>query len=253
MKISVITAVWNSEATVGEAIASVAAQTYPDVEHIVVEGKSTDGSLAAIERAANDRMRLISEPDDGIYNALNKGVQHSTGEVVGFVHSDDFLAHDRVLTQIAAAFEDPAVEAVFGDLVYISKTNTLRVIRRWSTGAFNLWRLKFGWMPAHPTLYLRREVYEQFGGFDENLTISGDYDFILRYFSQARAKTVYIPEVLYKMRVGGVSNRNCAKIRQKMKEDMLAIRRNRVGGIHTLAFKNLSKIRQFLVRSNFDN
>lgn len=253
MKISVITAVWNSEATVGEAIDSVSVQTYPEVEHIVVEGVSTDRSLAAIERAGHDRMRLISEPDDGIYNALNKGIGYSTGDVIGFVHSDDFLAHDGVLLQIATAFEDPAVEAVYGDLVYVSKTNTLRVIRRWSTGTFNFARLKYGWMPAHPTLYLRREVYEQFGRFDENLTISADYDFILRYFSQATAKSVYIPEVLYKMRVGGVSNRNWVKIRKKMKEDMLAIRRNRVGGINTLAFKNLSKIGQFLVHPNYDN
>lgn len=248
MKISVITAVYNSEATVGEAIASVAAQTYPDVEHLVVEGKSKDGSLAAIERASHDRMRLISEPDEGIYDALNKGVRNATGDVVGFIHSDDFLAHDGVLARIAAAFADPAVEAVFSDLVYVSQADTSRVIRHWSTGAFHPRRLKYGWMPAHPTLYLRREVYERFGTFDKNMRIAADYDFILRYFSQATGKSVYIPEVLYKMRVGGVSNRNWAKIRQKMQEDMLAIRRNRVGGLHTLAFKNLSKVGQFLVR-----
>lgn len=248
MKISVITAVYNSEETIGEAIASVAAQKYPDIEHLVVEGKSKDGSLAAIQRARHDRMRLISEPDDGIYDALNKGIQNATGDIVGFIHSDDFLAHNGVLTQIAAAFEDLAVEAVFSDLVYVSQADTSRVIRHWSTGAFNPRRLKYGWMPAHPTLYLRREVYERFGTYDKNLRIAADYEFILRYFSQATGKSVYIPEVLYKMRVGGVSNRNWAKIRKKMEEDMLAIRRNRVGGLHTLAFKNLSKVGQFLVR-----
>lgn len=248
MKISVITAVWNSETTVAEAIASVAAQTYPDVEHLVVEGKSTDRSLATIERAAHERMRLISEPDNGIYDALNKGIRNSTGNVIGFVHSDDFLAHDGVLEKIAAAFADPAVEAVFGDLVYVSQVDTSRVIRRWSTGAFNMRRLKFGWMPAHPTLYLRREVYERFGEFDDNMRISADYDFILRYFSQTTGKSVFIPEVFYKMRVGGVSNRNLVKILQKMEEDMIAIRRNRVGGILTLTMKNLSKIGQFLLR-----
>lgn len=248
MKISVITAVYNSEATVGEAIASVASQTYVDIEHLVVEGKSKDGSLAAIEHAGHDRMRLTSEPDKGIYDALNKGVRNATGAVLGFVHSDDFLAHDAVLSRIAAAFEDPAVEAVFSDLDYVAQADTSRVIRHWSTGPFHPRRLKYGWMPAHPTLYLRREVYERFGDYDINFGIAADYDLILRYFSQATAKSVYIPEVLYKMRVGGVSNRNWAKIRQKMEEDMLAIRRNRVGGLHTLAFKNLSKVGQFLVR-----
>lgn len=248
MKISVITAVYNSEATVGEAIASVAAQTHPDVEHLVVEGKSKDGSLSAIERVGHDRMRLISEPDKGIYDALNKGVRNATGDVLGFIHSDDFLAHDGVLSRIAAAFDNPAVEAVFSDLDYVAQADTSRVIRHWSTGAFHPRRLKYGWMPAHPTLYLRREVYERFGDYDINFGIAADYDFILRYFSQATGKSVYIPEVLYKMRVGGVSNRSLAKIRQKMEEDMLAIRRNRVGGLHTLAFKNLSKVGQFLVR-----
>lgn len=248
MKISVVTAVWNSEATVRDAIASVATQTYTDIEHVVVEGKSKDGSLAAIENARHERMRLISEPDDGIYDALNKGIRNATGNVVGFVHSDDFLAHNGVLARIAAAFADPAVEAVFSDLVYVSQVNTSLVIRHWSTGAFHPRRLKYGWTPAHPTLYLRREVYERFGAYDKNMRIAADYDFVLRYFSQTTSKSVYIPEVLYKMRVGGVSNRNWAKIRQKMKEDMLAIRRNRVGGLHTLALKNLSKVGQFLVR-----
>lgn len=234
--------------TVGEAIASVAAQTHRDVEHLVIEGKSDDGTLEAIVRAGHDRMRLISEPDEGIYDALNKGIRNATGDVVGFLHSDDFLAHDGVLERIAAAFEDRAVDAVFSDLVYVSQADTSRVIRHWSTGAFHPRRLKYGWMPAHPTLYLRREVYERFGDYDINFGISADYDFILRYFSQATGKLVYIPEVLYKMRLGGVSNRNWAKIRQKMEEDMFAIRRNHVGGLHTLAFKNLSKIGQFFVR-----
>jgi glycosyltransferase len=248
LKISVITAVYNSEATVGEAIASVAAQTHLDLEHVIIEGKSKDGSIAAIESAAHDRMRLISEPDEGIYDALNKGVINATGDVIGFIHSDDFLAHDGVLAKIAAAFEDPAVEAVFSDLDYVSQADTSRIIRHWSTGAFHPRRLKYGWMPAHPTLYVRRDVYERFGNYDKKLGIAADYDFILRYFSQATGSSVYIPEVLYKMRVGGVSNRNWAKIRQKMSEDILAIRRNRVGGVHTLALKNLSKVGQFLVR-----
>jgi glycosyltransferase involved in cell wall biosynthesis len=246
MKISVITAVYNSAATVGEAIASVAAQTHADLEHLVIDGNSNDGSLAAIEVAAHDRMRLISEPDEGIYDALNKGILHATGDVIGFMHSDDFLAHDDVLAQIAASFNDVSVDAVFSDLDYVSELDTSRIVRHWSTGPFHPRRLIYGWMPAHPTLYLRREVYDRLGAFDKDLCISADYDFILRYFSQGPIRAVYIPEVLYKMRLGGVSNRSFANVRKKMGEDLAAIRRNRVGGVHTLAFKNLSKITQFL-------
>ena len=249
MKISVITAVYNSEETVGQAIETVASQTYQDVEHLVIEGKSSDKSLAEIERAGHPRMRVISEPDEGIYDALNKGLRNASGDVVGFVHSDDFFAHNGVLGRIAEEFEDPAVEAVFGDLDYVAKDDTSRVIRHWSTGPFTPQKLKRGWMPAHPTLYLRREVYERFGDYDISFSIAADYDFILRYFTQATGKSVYIPEVLYKMRIGGVSNRKWDSFRQKTKEDMLAIRRNRVGGPPTLAFKNLSKVGQFLVRS----
>lgn len=246
MKITVITAVYNSEATVGEAISSVASQSYPNVEHLIIEGKSKDGSLAAIKAAMHDRMVLVSEPDKGIYDGLNKGISRATGDVVGFLHSDDYLAHPDVLSRIAAAFDDPAVEAVFSDLDYVSKTDTSRVIRRWSNGPFAPRRLKRGWMPAHPTLYLRKAIYEQIGTFDTDFQIAADYDFILRYFSQTTGRSVYIPEVLYKMRLGGESNRDLERIRRKSREDYRAIRRNGVGGPMTLVLKNISKLGQFL-------
>lgn len=248
MKISVITAAYKSKMTVGEAIASVASQTHPDLEHLVIEGNSADGTLEAIELAGHDRMRLISEPDKGIYDALNKGLRNATGDVIGFIHSDDLLAHRGVLARIAAAFEDPSVEAVYSDLDYVARADTSRVIRHWSNGPFDPRRLRYGWMPAHPTLYLRREVYKRIGNYDASFAISADYDLILRYFSQTTGKSIYIPEVLYKMRVGGVSNRSWAKIRRKMEEDMLAIRRNRAGSLHTLVCKNLSKVGQFWMR-----
>jgi glycosyltransferase len=248
LKISVITAVYNSEATLGEAIASVAAQEHPDVEHLIIEGQSKDGSMAAIEAVVHDRMELVSEPDTGIYDALNKGIARATGDVVGFLHSDDFLAHTRVLSRIAEAFADPNVEAVFSDLDYVSQSDTSRVVRHWATGPFTLERLKWGWMPAHPTLYLRRSVYKRIGSFDTSFRIAADYDFILRYFTQTTAASVYIPEVLYKMRLGGESNRDLGRIRRKSMEDYRAIRRNGVGGPLTLVVKNLSKLSQFLPR-----
>lgn len=144
----------------------MAAQEHPDVEHLIIEGMSKDGSLAAIEASAHDRMVLVSEADKGIYDALNKRVARAAGDVVGFLHSDDFLAHAGVLARVTAAFEDPAVEAVFRDLEYVSQSDTARVVRHWANGPFHPRRLKYGWMPAHPTLYLRRSVYERIGGFD---------------------------------------------------------------------------------------
>lgn len=248
MKISVITAAYKSRDTVGEAIDSVARQSHADLEHLVVEGMSMDGTLEAIEHVAHERMRLISEPDGGIYDALNKGICNSTGQIIGFVHSDDVLAHDEVLERIVSAFDDNSVEAVFGDLVYVSKADTSRIIRYWSAGAFNPRLLRRGWMPPHPTLYLRRGVYDRLGLYDKTMVVSADYDFILRYFSQNSCETIYVPEVFYKMRVGGISNRSWSRVRQKMAEDMLAIRRNQVGGLDTLAFKNLSKVGQFVTR-----
>jgi len=249
MKISIITAVYKAETTVGEAILSVGQQSYPHIEHLVIEGNSPDGSLAAAEQAAHRRMTIISEPDTGIYDALNKGIARATGEVIGFVHSDDFLADDEVLARIAQAFSDPSVEAVYSDLDYVSQYDTARVVRRWVSRPFDRRILKLGWMPAHPTLYLRRHVYERLGGFDTSLRIAADYDFILRYFSRTEFAPVYIPEVLYKMRLGGVSNRNWDKVRQKTMEDYRAIRRNGIGGPLTLMAKNVSKIGQFLVRN----
>ena len=248
MKFTVITAVYNAEETVAQALDSMASQTYAHVEHLVIEGQSTDRSMAAIHAASHDRMSVVSEPDTGIYDALNKGIARATGDVIGFLHSDDYLAHPDVLSRIAVEFEDPAVEAVFSDLDYVSKADTSRIVRRWATGPFTPQRLKRGWMPAHPALYLRKSVYERIGVFDTSFHISADYDFILRYFSKTTARSVYIPEVLYKMRMGGVSNRDFGRIKRKSMEDYRAIRRNGVGGPLTLAGKNLSKLDQFLPR-----
>lgn len=244
MKFSIITAVYNAEATVGEAIASVAAQTYSDLEHIVVEGASPDGSLKAIQTAAHPRMDLKSEPDAGIYDALNKGIFRATGDVIGFVHSDDFLAHSDVLRRVADAFDAPQTEAVFANLDYVSQGDTSRVVRHWATGPFTPQKLRRGWMPAHPTLFVRRAVYERIGVFDTSFQIAADYDFILRYFCE-EPRTAYLPEVTYKMRLGGVSNRDVSRIRLKMGEDLRALRQNGVGSWPALVWKNISKVRQF--------
>jgi glycosyltransferase involved in cell wall biosynthesis len=245
MKISVITAVRNRVATVGEALDSVQSQSWADVEHVVVDGVSTDGTLELLETRRREIAVLVSERDSGIYDALNKGLNLATGDVIGLMHSDDIYADKHVLADIAAAFDDPKIDAVYGDLNYVARNDTSRVIRRWRSGEYSRVRLAEGWMPPHPTLYLRRHVIEHWGGFDETFRIAADYDVILRYFARGRIRPAYVPRVLVKMRVGGESNRSLARVFCKSREDYVALRRNRVGGLRTLVRKNFSKIRQF--------
>jgi len=245
LKISVITIVYNRSATVGQAIDSVACQTHPHIEHVVVDGASTDGTLAAIEERRHPAMRLVSEPDRGIYDALNKGVGLTTGEVVGLVHSDDFLAHEGVLGLVAEAFADPDVDAVYGDLDYVSVSDTTRIVRRWRAGEFSPRKLRWGWMPPHPTLFVRRSIFEKLGSYDTSYRIAADYDAILRWFGREGMGVAYIPEVLVKMRVGGESNRSLRNILRKSREDLRALRVNGMGGFGALAFKNLRKIPHF--------
>lgn len=248
MKISTITAVRNSHATLADALDSALAQDHPDKELIIVDGASTDGTLDVIRRYAGGLAHVISEPDHGIYDALNKGLRLATGEVVGFLHADDRYADDRVLSRIAAAFTDPTVEAVYGDLVYVSQADTGRVIRYWRAGEYRPARLHWGWMPPHPTLYLRRNLYERYGNFDLRYRIAADYDLMLRVLSRINGQVVYLPEVLVRMRLGGVSNRSLRQILYKSWEDYQALRANRISGISTLLLKNVQKLPQFFRR-----
>lgn len=245
LKISVITATFNRVDTVAQALASVQAQTWPQVEHIVIDGASTDGTLQVIE-AQRDRLAvLVSEPDGGIYDALNKGFALASGDVVGLMHSDDFYAHEQVLARVAQAFADQGVDGVYGDLDYVAKADPKRIIRRWRSGSYQREKLAHGWMPPHPTLFLRRSVIEQWGGFDTSFRIAADYDSMLRYLARGQIRLAYIPEVLVKMRVGGESNRSLSRILRKSREDYMALRRNNVGGLGALLWKNLSKLPQF--------
>ncbi len=245
MKISVITAVYNRVATIGDALDSVRAQTWPDVQHVVIDGASTDGTLEILQARRGEVAVLVSEPDHGIYDALNKGIAHATGDVIGLMHSDDLYADEHVLADVAAAFADPQIDAVYGDLDYVAQGDTSKVIRRWRSGEYTPSLLTRGWMPPHPTLYLRRQVIERWGAFDENYRIAADYDAILRYFGRGSIRPAYVPRVLVKMRVGGESNRSVGRVLRKSREDYSALRRNGVGGLAALARKNFSKLGQF--------
>lgn len=245
LKIAVITATLNRVDTIAEALDSVAEQTWQQVEHIVIDGASTDGTLQLIEARGSRLAVIVSEPDGGIYDALNKGFARSSGEVIGLMHSDDFYADEGVLERVAHAFADPAVDGVYGDLDYVAKADPTRIIRRWRSGTYQRSRLALGWMPPHPTLFLRRAVIEQWGGFDTRFRIAADYDAMLRYLARGNIRLAYIPEVLVKMRVGGESNRSLSRILRKSREDYMALRRNNVGGSGALIWKNLSKLGQF--------
>ncbi len=249
MKISVITVVRNNRDTIAQALDSVLAQTHPEVELVVIDGASTDGTGAVLARYADRLAVLVSEPDLGIYDALNKGIARATGDVIGFLHADDLLADRNVLATIAAAFSNSAVDGIYGDLLYVSKRNPQLVLRYWRSCEYAPSLLAKGWMPAHPTLYLRRQVYQQFGGFDISLRIAADYDFMLRILKVNTLHLSYLPRVLVKMRLGGASNRSIANLWRKSREDLQVLRRNQVGGIFTLLLKNCSKLPQFFARN----
>jgi glycosyltransferase len=248
MKISIITITYNSAKSLKRALESVQSQTYPDIEHVIVDGASTDGTKELIEAYAKEHtnVRWVSEKDDGIYNALNKGIKMATGDVIGFLHSDDILFSADSIRQIAAAFEQSKVDVVYGDLQYCRGN---KVVRRWKSNAYDPRGLKYGWMPPHPTMYVKREVYEQVGEYDEWFRISADYDMILRIFS-AGYMTYYIPEVLVCMEVGGASNKNTKARLSKTQEDFIVLKKNHIGaGLLTVACKQLRKVRQF-IRNN---
>ncbi|MEP1472102.1 MAG: glycosyltransferase family 2 protein [Halieaceae bacterium] len=245
MKITIVTAVLNRVETIAQSTNSVLSQSHTDVELLVQDGGSSDGTLDLLSDIGDSRLQLVSEPDYGIYDAINRGISRASGEVVGVMHSDDFFAHEKVLEHVAEIFKDESIDGVFGDLEYVSAKEPQNVIRRWRAGEYQVRKLWWGWMPPHPTLYLRREVFEKFGDYNEEYRIAADYEAILRWLLRANIKLAYLPEVMVKMRVGGESNRSIEHLIQKSREDYRSIRAHRVGGFITLFFKNVNKLMQF--------
>jgi glycosyltransferase len=248
LKISIITAVYNGAETLGDTISSVTDQDYVNLEHIIIDGGSTDGTLALLQNLREDHAHWISEPDEGIYPALNKGIGLATGDIVGFLHADDIYSGASVVGKIASVFSDPDVLACYGDLEYVRRAHTASVVRYWKSGPYCSARLCKGWMPPHPTFYARRELYAAAGGFDCTFRIAADYDCMLRLLKRiddAGGRVAYLPEVVVKMRLGGASNRSLSNILLKSSEDWRAIRKNRVGGPLTLLLKNVGKLGQF--------
>jgi glycosyltransferase len=249
MKISLITVTYNCDKTLNDTFDSVRGQNCKELEYIVIDGGSTDNTVDIIRKNDDIIDFWSSAPDEGIYDAMNKGLRQATGEYIGFLHSDDMFFSGSTLKNIVSALADSEKPEVFyGDLEYVHALSTEKVIRKWRSRKFKPELLKQGWMPPHPTLYIRKDVVEETGFFDTSYRIAADYDYILRLFTREGLNSCYLPEVIVKMRLGGASNKSLSNIIRKSKEDIRALRKNRGGGLMTLIRKNLSKIPQFFHR-----
>lgn len=245
MKVSIITATYNSAKTISDTLESLNAQTYPDIEYIIIDGGSKDNTLSLIKSSCSRVSVIVSEPDKGIYDALNKGILSATGDIIGFLHSDDFFAYPDAVKDIVDAMHESNADAVYGDLNYISSTDNDVIVRKWVSGGFDINKMKLGWMPPHPTFYMKRSCYQRFGSFDLSYRISADYDSLLRYLWIHKITVKYIPKVIINMRVGGMSNRSLSNMIMKTKEDVKAMKSNKLPWLSAVAGKNLSKIPQF--------
>jgi len=270
MKISIITASYNSSAHIDKCLASVNAQTYPIIEHIIIDGGSTDNTVEIIKSTPNRVTQLVSEPDRGIYDALNKGIRLATGDIIGFLHTDDTFASPTTIEAIGKEFLSPHLggdvrrterglpfeskktvenkkkfHGVYGNLLFVDEENTKKVVRTWQSKPFHPKNVRHGWMPPHPTLFLRKEVYQKHGLFDTSFKIAGDYDFMLRVMTDPEIHLCYLPEVITRMRLGGTSTGSVKGIVLKMQEDIKALRNNGFNyPLAILAAKNLRKLPQ---------
>ena len=231
MKITIVTATYNSSATLRDTIESVLSQTYLDYEHIIVDGKSKDATLDIVreyELRYQGKLRYISEPDKGIYDAMNKGIRMATGDVVGLLNSDDFYTSNDVLEHVARALSDPNVDAVYGDIHYVNDDDLTHCVRYYSSRVFRRGLMRMGFMPAHPSFYCRRAIYEKYGTFDTSLCIAADFENLLRLIFVNRIRAKYIPEDFVTMRTGGASSSGMVSHKQILKEHMIAYKQNGV-------------------------
>ncbi|WP_324030345.1 glycosyltransferase [Pantoea sp. JZ2] len=246
MKVSIITATYNSEKTIKDTVLSLQSQDYPNIEFIIIDGASKDNTLAVAQENCTRITKIISEPDRGIYDALNKGILNATGDIIGFLHSDDIFSYPSAISEIVSGFTDDDIDAVYSDLNYVSQKNTDKVVRKWLSGFYDVKKIKLGWMPPHPTFYMKKKRYDEWGVFDLTYRISADYDSLLRYLYVHKANVSYLPKVTISMRVGGESNRSIKNILKKSREDIDVIKKNGLFWPTVLLCKNISKLPQFI-------
>lgn len=248
MKFSLITVTFNSAATLRDTICSVLSQTYQDIEYIIVDGKSADSTLEIIreyEPHFNGKMRWISEKDSGLYDAMNKGFRMATGDVIGIINSDDLLAEPTAIEKVMKFFEEHSeVDAIYADLYYVSQNDTSKIVRHWISGKQR--PFKYGWHPAHPTFYVKRDIYQKYGLFDLDFKFAADFELMLRLIEKHHIKLFYLPEPLVRMRLGGTTSKNFTNIKKGNIECIKAFRKNgiEVSCLYSL-FRLLPKLKQY--------
>lgn len=257
MTVSIITTCFNRRATITDAIQSVMTQDYPDIEYIVVDGASTDGSVSAIKECLRSEKRkvnsektsvkFVSEPDHGMYEAINKGIRMATGDIIGLVHSDDMLYDTHVISDVVKTFEKTGANFVYGDGIYVKNNDLSKIIRTWYGGSYHRWKVKFGWLPLHPTCYIRRDVMMREGLYDESYHIAADTDLLVRYLYKANLKVEYLHRWIIRMRMGGLSTNKTTR-HLMWKEDIRLYRAQGFRPIPTKLMKMARKVPQFVVR-----
>ena len=246
MKISIVTPAFNSAKTIRHTIESVARQTYPNVEYIIVDGGSQDATAKIVAQYPDVVDLFISESDHGVYDAMNKGIRAASGDIIAILNSDDFYIHSHVLEQIATTFQESGADSVYGDLQYVDQHNPNKVIRHWESGVFQRRSFLAGWMPPHPAFFVKRVIYLRHGLFNLSLKSSADYELMLRFLYKHQVSTAYVPDVLVRMRVGGLSNATWRGRLRANREDRTAWKINGIKPrFYTTILKPLRKLQQF--------
>lgn len=245
MKVSIITTCYNREKTIAQAIESVLGQDYLHIEYIVVDGMSQDRSLEVIRSYGPRITKVIAEPDGGMYEAINKGIKMATGEVIGLLHSDDFLMHNHIIAEIVEHFQKTSADMVYGDGLFVDADQTDKVIRDWRGGNYRRWKVRLGWLPLHPTVYIKRSAIEQYGLYDESYKIAADSDFLVRYLWKADLKVEYLKKYVLRMRMGGLST-DSQRRKAMWKEDVRMFRENGFWGVPEKLLKMCWKVPQFV-------
>lgn len=246
MRVSLITVVYQAKDTIADAIQSVFLQQYPDIEYIVVDGGSVDGTLEIIQSFADKIDAFISEPDGGMYDALNKGIAMAKGEIVGILNADDMLASPDVISEIVAQFKKTNADGVYGNLHYVQRDKPNQIIRKWKSKQVSSQAMAWGWMPAHPSLYLKKELFESFGNYSLDFGSAADYELMLRFLYRNKIKVAYLDKLLVNMRVGGMSNQSVKHRKNALQFDWQILKRHKVPWpIIAIVIKKISKLKQF--------
>lgn len=245
MRVSIITTCYNREKTIAQAIESVLSQDYPDIEYIVVDGGSTDNSFKIVRSYGSQICKAVSERDGGMYEAINKGIKMATGDIVGLLHSDDFLIHNHIISEIVERFKQTSADIVYGDGLFVDAHQTDKVIRDWRSGNYRRWKVRLGWLPLHPTVYIKRNAIEQYGLYNEKYQIAADSDFLVRYLYKADLKVGYLGKYVVRMRMGGLST-DSQKRKAMWKEDVEMFRKNGFWGVPEKILKMGWKVPQFV-------